>query len=175
MENYMKDQAQRPQYRVRKSRLLALKLGLILPMIVAAIVFAITLVLTLGGTLDPTAQIIVTILAVISCLFTVGLLLVQIYLIEEAHVHICEFYENRVVEKRGVFSIQEKQKVFLGVYTVTVRQSLAGRIFNFGDVIVDSPGDWDAKQTFGISNPHGLKRYLEKRIKPKDISTIIVD
>ena len=170
----MSQKNDRPQYRVRKSRLLALKAGLILPFIVAVIVAAVAGIM-LGGGLDETMQLVAIIGLVLGCLVALGTLVAQLYLLEEAHVHICEFYENRVVEKRGVFSIQEKQKVFLGVYTVTVRQTLAGRIFNYGDVIVDSPGDWDAKQTFGIHNPHGLKRYLEKRIRPKDMNTIIVD
>lgn len=170
----MRQKKDRPQYRVRKSRLLALKIGLILPFIIAAAVLAVGIVM-LTGKPDETTQLIAIIMTALGGLVALGTLVAQVYLIEDAHVHVCEFYENRVVEKRGVFSIQEKQKVFLGVYTVTVRQSLAGRIFNYGDVIVDSPGDWDAKQTFGISNPHGLKRYLEKRIKPKDMSTIIVD
>ncbi len=165
----------RPQYRVRKSRFLALKIGLILPFIIAVAFLVVGIVMLTGGAADETARLVAIIMTALGGLVALGTLVAQVYLIEDASVHVCEFYENRVVEKRGVFSIQEKQKVFLGVYTVTVRQSLAGRIFNYGDVIVDSPGDWDAKQTFGISNPHGLKRYLEKRIKPKDMSTIIVD
>ena len=171
----MSQKKDRPQYRVRKSRLLALKAGLILPFIIAVVIAAVAGVMLGGGGLDETMQLVAIIGLAIGCIVALVTFIVQLYLLEEAHVHICEFYENRVVEKRGVFSIQEKQKVFLGVYTVTVRQTLAGRMFNYGDVIVDSPGDWDAKQTFGIHNPHGLKRYLEKRIRPKDMNTIIVD
>ncbi|MBR7116842.1 MAG: PH domain-containing protein [Clostridia bacterium] len=101
-------------------------------------------------------------------------LVVQIFLIIEAKHHVYEFYDDRIVEKSGIFSIRERQSVFAGVYSVTVRQSFFGRIFNFGDVTVDSPGYWDIDTT-GIKSPHALKNYLKSKITARGVNAVIVE
>ena len=74
-----------------------------------------------------------------------------------------EFYDDKIVVKGGVFSKYEKQHVFFGVYSVTVRQSFMGRIFKYGDISVDCPGKWDV-YSIGIINPDEMKHYLETKI-----------
>lgn len=88
--------------------------------------------------------------------------------------HRFEFYDDRVVEKMGILSTNETQGVFIGIYVVNVRQGLLGKIFNFGDVVVDYPGYWDLA-TKGIYNPHRLKRYLETRMTKKSLNAIITN
>lgn len=70
------------------------------------------------------------------------------------------FYDNSIVEKSGVFSVKEKKTVFQGVVSVDVSQSFMGRIFNYGDVIIDIVGKHDLCLK-GIKNPNELKSYLE--------------
>ncbi|MBR2930139.1 MAG: PH domain-containing protein [Clostridia bacterium] len=106
--------------------------------------------------------------------FLVIPLIIQIFLIIEAKRHTYEFYDDRIVEKSGIFSIRERQSVFAGVYTVTVRQSFIGRIFGFGDVTVDCPGYWDIN-TCGLKNPHGLKNYLKSKITARGVNSVIVE
>ncbi len=70
-----------------------------------------------------------------------------------------EFYDNYVVIKTGVFARNENKSVFPAIETVSSRQSLWGRLFNYGDVYVDVVGRWDINLR-GICNPEGLKAYL---------------
>lgn len=73
-----------------------------------------------------------------------------------------EFYDNYVIIRWGVLSKNERKSAFLGVNAVSIRQSLLGRMFNYGDVDVDMVGRWDVDLE-GISYPAGLKHYLETR------------
>lgn len=85
-----------------------------------------------------------------------------------------EFYDKYVIERSGILSKKEKRSVFAGVYSVSVEQSVWGRIFNYGNVKVDVVGRWDIN-TYGISNPNGLKKYLENHIaEPNNIQSVVV-
>ncbi|MBQ7386832.1 MAG: PH domain-containing protein [Clostridia bacterium] len=77
-----------------------------------------------------------------------------------------EFYDNKVVYKKGVFSRKETVSTFLGVLSVSVEQPFIARIFNYGDVVVDTVGRWDM-DIVGVSKPHKLKRYLETKAASK--------
>lgn len=92
--------------------------------------------------------------------------LVQIYLFLRAHCYSLEFYQDKVVLKSGVLNRQERQSVFLGVLSVSVDQSIFGRMFSFGDVCINVPGRWDVDTT-GIADPNGLRNFLESRITAK--------
>ncbi len=85
-----------------------------------------------------------------------------------------EFHENKIITKTGVFNKHQTQSLFAGVYSVTVYQSFLGRIFNYGDIKIDCPGKWDVDTT-GIKNPHGLRRYLEKRLASTELNNIIYE
>lgn len=84
-----------------------------------------------------------------------------------------EFYDNQIVTKKGILSKNVKKTVFTGVVSVSVNQSLFGRMFNYGDVQVDVMGKWDV-DTDGISNPHQLEEYLETRIVDKNAFSSVI-
>lgn len=81
-----------------------------------------------------------------------------------------EFYDNKVVYKKGLLSRKETVTTFLGVLSVSVDQTLTGRIFNYGDVVIDTVGRWDIS-TEDIAKPHKLKRYLETKAASKIAAT----
>ncbi len=84
-----------------------------------------------------------------------------------------EFYQNQIVVKSGVLSKKEKKSAFMGVLSVSLSQSLTGRILGYGDVTVDVTGKWDI-DTRGVKNPRGLVEYLESRIATSsNVKTII--
>ena len=86
-----------------------------------------------------------------------------------------EFYEDHIVVKSGVLNKKERKSAFMGVMSVSVNQSLFGRIFGYGDVSVDVTGKWDV-DTRGVKDPQGLVRYLEKRIvKSSSVRTVITE
>lgn len=74
-----------------------------------------------------------------------------------------EFYDNYIIQKSGVIAKSERKSAFMGVVSVSVNQSIRGRIFNYGDISVDAVGKWDIN-TRGIANPESLKRYLNTRM-----------
>ena len=99
-------------------------------------------------------------------------LIIQIYRIIEAKKSIIEFYDDKIVVKGGVFNTFENQFVFMGVYSVSINQTLFGNIFNYGNIAVDCPGKWDVS-TMGIVDPRGLKTYLETKITARGVQKIV--
>ena len=99
-------------------------------------------------------------------------LIIQIWKIIVLKSITYEFYDYRIIRKSGVFNKKEERFVFAGVYSVSMYQSFWGRVFNYGDVMVDAPGEWDIN-TCGIKNPKRLAGYLEKRITARGMTNII--
>jgi len=99
-------------------------------------------------------------------------LIIQIVRILQAKSYSIEFYDEKMIVRSGVLNKSERQSVFAGVYAVSINQSLWGRMFNFGDIMVDCPGKWDVS-TSGIKNPKALKAYLETKISAKGMNTVV--
>ena len=99
-------------------------------------------------------------------------LIIQIARILSAKCYTLEFYDNKVVTKSGVLNKSENQTVFSKVYSVSLSQTLFGRMFGYGNITVDCPGAWDI-DTCGIKNPAGLKKYLESHISSNGITNVI--
>ena len=71
------------------------------------------------------------------------------------------FYGNKVVHRSGILNKYEKTTILTRVLSVTIKQTLWGRIFNYGTIHVDVVGKWDINMR-GVKNPKGAKEYLEK-------------
>ena len=71
------------------------------------------------------------------------------------------FYNNKVVQRYGIFSKNEKTTIMTPVLSVTVKQTFWGRICNYGTVYIDVVGKWDI-QMRGIKRPWQAKEYLER-------------
>jgi len=83
-----------------------------------------------------------------------------------------EFYEDHILVKSGVLSKKQRRSVFSGVYSVSIDQSVFGRMFNYGDVRIDVPGKWDVN-TDGIKDPDALSHFLEGKITAKGTVSIL--
>ncbi len=90
-------------------------------------------------------------------------LIVLIFRLIAASAYKIEFYDDKIITYSGVLDTTKKQSVFMGVTSTSVTRSLFGRIFNYGDVLVDCVGKWDIDTT-GIKNPVELERYLQTKI-----------
>ena len=75
-----------------------------------------------------------------------------------------EFYDDKIVIKSGLLNTKKKQMAFMGVTGVEVEQSLWGKLFGYGSVIVDCVGKWDVSFTTYIKEPEKLEAYLQSRI-----------
>lgn len=89
-----------------------------------------------------------------------------------ARHYVIEFYNDKIVVKSGVLNTQERQSVFMGVYSVSISQSLWGRMCGYGNISVDCPGRWDI-DTECIENPQALKHYLETKITAKGVTNVV--
>ncbi|MCX4362998.1 MAG: PH domain-containing protein [Clostridia bacterium] len=74
-----------------------------------------------------------------------------------------EFYNDYIVQKICVIAKNERKSAFMGIISVSVSQSVGGRIFGYGDITVDVVGKWDIN-TKAIASPERLKRYLESKM-----------
>lgn len=101
-------------------------------------------------------------------------LIIMIVKIVAAKSETIEFYENRVVMKSGVLSKKEKQVALSTVLSVSIEQTLWGRIWRYGDVKVNVLGPWDIDTT-GVANPKGLKQYLQELIDMRGVGQYITE
>ena len=70
------------------------------------------------------------------------------------------FYDNKVVERSGIFSKQEHTNILTHVLAVSYKQTFWGRICGYGDITIDVVGHWDIDMK-GIKNPKKARDFLE--------------
>lgn len=109
-----------------------------------------------------------TILRVLFIWLIIPVILIIIDCVVSSH-ETYEFYDDKVIHKSGVFSKHEETILLSGVLDISVSQSVGGRMFNYGDVMVNLVGEaglW----VQGVVEPAKLKEYLSKyTVDPKSI------
>lgn len=101
----------------------------------------------------------------------------MIYMIIKAKKFRIEFYKDKVIMHRGFLHTEEQQSILTTIVGVRINRSIAGNIFNYGDVVVDMVGRWDI-DTRAIKDPVALKNYLESVMTnagTKNFNQFIVD
>ena len=111
-------------------------------------------------------------------LLVLGLIPGIIYILVKnlsAHSYKVIFYDDKYIVKSGIINTHEDESVFKGVLTVSINQSLKGKMFNFGDVKVDVVGKNNIT-LYGVKNPEALKKYLQSRkVDIADIRNIVTN
>lgn len=101
-------------------------------------------------------------------------ILVMIPQIIKAKSEKVEFYDDYIVEKKGVFRKVSQTYVNPGIVTVSTEQSFRGRLGNFGNVkmnVIGKPLNVDLTY---IKRPKKLKAYLDtKLIDPKRLRVVL--
>ena len=92
--------------------------------------------------------------------FLIVPLIIMVYKIINIKDESISFYNNKVVQRSGIFSKHEKTNILTNVLSVSVYQSFWGRLFNYGNITVDVMGQWDVDMR-GIKDPMKAKAYLE--------------
>ena len=105
---------------------------------------------------------VVTFWSVIACVLIIPIFTLLAKILNAKKYRI-EFYDDKIITYKGFINISRKQVIFAGVTGVSVEKGLKGRIFNFGNVVIDAVGKWDI-DTVGIKNPEGLEDYLNTKI-----------
>ena len=101
--------------------------------------------------------------SILACILIIPIFML-IFRILAAKQFCLEFYDDKIIIKSGLLNKKKQQMVFMGVTSVSVEQSLWGRLFGYGDVVVDCVGKWDVSNTTYIKNPEALEEYLQTRI-----------
>ena len=85
-----------------------------------------------------------------------------------------EFYDDYIVEKKGVFHKSSQTYVNPGIVTVSTEQTFCGRFWNYGDVkmsVIGKPLNVDLTY---VKRPKKLKAYLDtKLIDPKRLRVVL--
>lgn len=101
----------------------------------------------------------------------------MIYMIIEVKKFRIEFYKDKVIMYRGFFHTEERQSILTTIVGVRINRSIAGNIFNYGDVVVDMVGRWDI-DTRAIKDPVALKNHLKSimdQTGAKNLNQFIAD
>ena len=85
-----------------------------------------------------------------------------------------EFYDDYIVEKKGVFRKVSKTYVNPGIVTVSTEQSFCGRLGNFGNIKMNVLGKPLNVDLTYIKRPKKVKAYLDtKLIDPKRLRVVL--
>lgn len=107
--------------------------------------------------------------------FLIVPIIVQVFRTITVKKYRLEFYDDKIVIKSGWLNTKTRQMVFMGVTSVSVEQSLWGKLFGYGDVVVDCVGNWDVdSSTSYIKDPDKLEAYLQTRIVQAPVATPVV-
>ena len=96
---------------------------------------------------------------------------IMIYMIVKTKKFRLEFYNDKVIMRRGIVNTQESHSILTTIVGVRINRSMAGNIFNYGDVLVDMVGRWDVDTT-AIKDPVSLKNYLEAIMNQADTANL---
>ena len=102
---------------------------------------------------------------IVSCILIIPIFILVFKLIA-ADKEKMTFYNDRVVIEKGLINKSQKTIAYTGVFSVSMSQSLWGKIFNYGHVKVDLVGNNDINTRY-IKNPQKLVEYLETKIVNK--------
>ena len=141
----------KPNYVAKKSAWAALKFW---PTLIVVVIAAALIVvpIILSGAINTYTLIGAAALLVVYFIFFICKLIVL-------KCNKVEFFDDKVVQKSGVFSRHEKQSVFIGIRQVEIHQRLLQRLFKYGTVTVDVIGHWDIDLT-NVKFPKRLRSYL---------------
>lgn len=96
-------------------------------------------------------------LILISC----GLLLIPIYLVQKTNE--IAVTNNRLIGKKGIVSRDTIDFSLKNIETVDVKQSIFGRIFGFGDIVIKGSGG-SIKEVKALKLPESFKQSINSAI-----------
>ena len=79
--------------------------------------------------------------------------------------HVYYLTENYIQENSGIFTLTERMYDLKNVRDISIRQGMMGRMFNYGDIIVESTAPDSFHEVIilvGTPNPHQHVTFLKK-------------
>ena len=86
---------------------------------------------------------------------------IALYFIRRAQNEKVIFEGTQYTIEEGVFGKKATNRAITKILSVNVEQSVLGKTFNYGTVYCQTPEGFGASFDY-VSNPQGLKEYLEK-------------
>lgn len=101
-----------------------------------------------------------TIWTIIIPIFIIGI----IYLLKSSTLY--AITNKRVIGRRGIISEDFKSSTFKHITSLRVKQGIIGKMFNFGNIIVDTSGSGQSVDFVWrfVNNPVQVKNEIEKHI-----------
>ena len=133
--------------------------------IIVAVLFATTGVAFIS---DPEG----TGLAVAAFLIAAVAVLVIVLTVVEASRCEIRVYEKSIVTKKGLLNVRETRSVMTPIVGVSVEQSFNGKIFNYGNLVIDKVGKgWDIDSRY-IKKPYEFKKFLDSLMENTDMDKV---
>lgn len=106
--------------------------------------------------------------------FVIALIFVLIIVLTvvEASKSEIRIYEKCIVTRKGLINVKETRAVMTPIVGVSVEQSFNGRIYNYGNIVIDKMGKgWDIDCTY-IKKPEQFKNFLQSLMDKNDTGNI---
>lgn len=82
-----------------------------------------------------------------------------------------EFYKNKYIIKSGLINKHEDEAILTNLVSVSVNQSLGGRMFDYGTVRINIVGKKDISLS-GVKHPQKLKKYIQALLDNTNVNNI---
>ena len=93
-----------------------------------------------------------------------GILLIACAYVSASHFSI-KIYDDKIISREGLISTNERRATMTPIIGISVSQGLFGKIFNYGNIVIDKVGrGWDIKTSY-VKSPYAVKRSLENFIQ----------
>lgn len=102
-------------------------------------------------------------LAIILCWLIIPLIIWICYCISVSSESVT-ISADKIVWRKGILNKTERISALTGVLGVSVSQTFGGKIFNYGDVHLNSIGRHSDVNFEGVKDPYALRTFLNKKI-----------
>lgn len=111
-------------------------------------------------------------LAIASFVIALIFVLVIVLTVVEASKSEIRIYEKSITTRRGLINVKETRSVMTPIVGVSVEQSFNGKLFNYGNVVIDKMGKgWDIDCTY-IKKPEEFKNFLQTLMDSNDMNNV---
>ena len=106
--------------------------------------------------------------------FAIALVFVLVIVLTVVEASKCEIrvYEKSIVTRKGLLNVKETRSVMTPIIGVSIEQSFNGKIFNYGNLVIDKVGKgWDIDSRY-VKKPYEFKRFLDSLMENTEMDKV---
>ncbi len=106
--------------------------------------------------------------------FAIALVFVLVIVLTVVEASKCEIrvYEKNIVTRKGLLNVKETRSVMTPIIGVSVEQSFTGKIFNYGNLVIDKVGKgWDIDSRY-VKKPYEFKQFLDSLMENTEMDKV---